>query len=97
MPVPTHRRRETFSHLIGSYGYIYMEGKPTLYKYVRLVAYGQVPLTLGGPMYCPSDPSDRIDDVENLPSYNYVDYDGDLNELYEDIIGVTFREKHCGQ
>ena len=40
---------------------------------------------------------DRIDDVENLPSHNYVDYDGDLNELYEDIIGVTFREKHCGQ
>ena len=35
---------------------------------------------------------DRIDDVENLPSHKYVDYDGDLNELYEDIIGVTYKE-----
>ena len=36
---------------------------------------------------------DRIDDVENLPSHKYVDYDGDLNELYEDIIGVTYKEE----
>ena len=36
---------------------------------------------------------DRIDYVENLPSHKYVDYDGDLNELYEDIIGVTYKEE----
>lgn len=36
---------------------------------------------------------DRIDDVENLPSHKYVDYDGDLNGLYEDIIGVTYKEE----
>ena len=36
---------------------------------------------------------DRIDDVENLPSHKYVDYDGDLNDLYEDIIGVTYKEE----
>ena len=42
MPVPAHR--ETFSHLIGSYGYILygMVANP-LYIDVRLVAHGQVP------------------------------------------------------
>ena len=32
---------------------------------------------------------DRIDKVVLLPSYKYVPYDGDLNERFEDIIGVT--------
>lgn len=32
---------------------------------------------------------DRIDDVVPLPSHKYVDYDGDLNERFEDIVGVT--------
>ena len=32
---------------------------------------------------------DRIDKVVPLPSYKYVPYDGDLNERFEDIIGVT--------
>ena len=36
---------------------------------------------------------DRIDGMEDLPSHKYVDYDGDLNELYEDIIGVTYKEE----
>ena len=36
---------------------------------------------------------DRIDSVENLPSHKYIDYDGDLNELYDDIIGVTYKEE----
>ena len=35
---------------------------------------------------------DRIDGVEYLPSHKYLEYDGDLNELYEDIIGVTYKE-----
>ena len=35
---------------------------------------------------------DRIDSVEYLPSHKYLEYDGDLNELYEDIIGVTYKE-----
>ena len=43
MTVTAHRHRETFSHLIGSYGYIYMGGYPTLYIDVHLVAHGQVP------------------------------------------------------
>jgi len=32
---------------------------------------------------------DRIDKVVPLPSYKYVPYVGDLNERFEDIIGVT--------
>ena len=44
MPVPAQRHRETFSHLIGSYGYIlYGRVANPLYIDVRLVAHGQVP------------------------------------------------------
>lgn len=32
---------------------------------------------------------DRIDSVVPLPSHNYVEYDGDLNERFEDIVGVS--------
>ncbi len=32
---------------------------------------------------------DRIDSVVPLPSHNYVEYDGDLYERFEDIVGVT--------
>lgn len=32
---------------------------------------------------------DRIDSVVPLPSHKYVEYDGDLNERFEDIVGVT--------
>ena len=32
---------------------------------------------------------DRIDKVVPLPSHSFIDYDGDLNERFEDIIGVT--------
>lgn len=32
---------------------------------------------------------DRIDDVIPLPSHKYIDYEGDLNERFEDIVGVT--------
>lgn len=32
---------------------------------------------------------DRIDKVVPLPAYKYVPYDGDINERFEDIIGVT--------
>ena len=47
MPVPAHRHRETFSHLIGSYGNIlYGRVANPLYIDVRLVAHGQVPLAL---------------------------------------------------
>lgn len=35
---------------------------------------------------------DRIDDVSPLPSYQYSEYDGDLLERFEDIIGVTLFE-----
>ena len=35
---------------------------------------------------------DRIDSVIPLPSHKYVEYDGDLNERFEDIIGVTLFE-----
>ena len=46
MPVPAHRHRETFSHLIDSYGYIlYGRVANPLYIDVRLVAHGLVPLT----------------------------------------------------
>lgn len=32
---------------------------------------------------------DRIDKVVPLPSHTFIDYEGDLNERFEDIIGVT--------
>jgi predicted DNA-binding transcriptional regulator YafY len=32
---------------------------------------------------------DRIDSVEMFPTHRYVDYDGDLNERFEDIVGVS--------
>lgn len=35
---------------------------------------------------------DRIDKVVPLPSHKYIEYDGDLNEHFEDIIGVTLFE-----
>ena len=45
MPVPAHRHRETFSHLIGSYGYIlYGRVANPLYIDVHLVAHGQSPV-----------------------------------------------------
>lgn len=33
---------------------------------------------------------DRIDKVEPLSSHGFIEYTGDLNERFEDIIGVTF-------
>ena len=33
---------------------------------------------------------DRIDQVTALPSHPFVDHDGDINERFEDIIGVTY-------
>lgn len=32
---------------------------------------------------------DRVNSVEPLTSVKYIDYDGDINEWFEDIIGVT--------
>lgn len=36
---------------------------------------------------------DRIDDVKILPTHKYIEYEGDINEIYEDIIGVTYKEE----
>lgn len=36
---------------------------------------------------------DRIDKFTPLTSHIYRDYDGDINERFEDIIGVTFNEE----
>lgn len=35
---------------------------------------------------------DRMDGFESLPDYRYVDYDGNLSERFEDIVGVTLYE-----
>jgi len=35
---------------------------------------------------------DRINKVVPLPSHRYVEYDGDLNEVLDDVIGVTVYE-----
>lgn len=32
---------------------------------------------------------DRINNMIGLPSHKYVDYNGDINEVFEDIVGVT--------
>lgn len=37
---------------------------------------------------------DRIDKVKLLTSHTYFEYDGDVNEMYEDIIGVTYIEEN---
>ena len=42
---------------------------------------------VGGKLLCYS--LDRIDEIEPLPSHKYQDYDGDINEVFDDIIGVT--------
>ena len=36
---------------------------------------------------------DRIDNCIPLPSHKYMDYDGDINEVFEDVIGVTINEE----
>ena len=54
MSVPAHRHRETFSHLIGSYGYIlYGRVANPLYIDVRLVAHGQSPVPCLDPLMRP--------------------------------------------
>lgn len=35
---------------------------------------------------------DRINKVVPLPSHKFIDYDGDLNKRFEDIVGVTLYE-----
>lgn len=35
---------------------------------------------------------DRIDSFDSLPGHSYVEYKGDLNERFEDIVGVTLYE-----
>ncbi|MCR5193839.1 MAG: WYL domain-containing protein [Bacteroidales bacterium] len=35
---------------------------------------------------------DRMDGFEPLPDYRYIDYDGNLGERFEDIVGVTLYE-----
>lgn len=44
-----------------------------------------------GKMLCFS--LDRIDCVAPLPSHKYIEYDGEINEIFGDIIGVTINEK----
>lgn len=36
---------------------------------------------------------DRIDRVEKLPSHTYKPYEGDVHEIFDDIVGVTWMEK----
>lgn len=36
---------------------------------------------------------DRIDKIKPLPNHLFVEYEGDINEMYEDIVGVSFPEK----
>lgn len=35
---------------------------------------------------------DRIDACKPLPSHKYIEYNGDINERFEDIVGITFNE-----
>lgn len=39
-------------------------------------------------------PLDRIDKVIPLPSHKFEEYDGDLNERFEDIVGVTLYDDY---
>lgn len=44
-----------------------------------------------GKMLCFS--LDRIDFVVTLPSHKYIEYDGEINEIFGDIIGITINEE----
>jgi len=35
---------------------------------------------------------DQLDTIAQCPTYKYKEYDGDLNERYEDIVGITYYE-----
>ena len=35
---------------------------------------------------------DRIDSIVPLPAHHYIEYEGDINERFEDIIGVTLND-----
>ena len=35
---------------------------------------------------------DRIDEVVPMPAHKYIAYNGDIDERFEDIIGITYRE-----
>lgn len=35
---------------------------------------------------------DRIDSIVPLPAHHYIEYEGDINEMFEDIIGVTLND-----
>jgi len=35
---------------------------------------------------------DQLDAITQYPTYKYKEYDGDLNERYEDIVGITYYE-----
>ena len=37
---------------------------------------------------------DRIDKIVPLPSHKYIDYDGEISEIFDDTIGVTINEKN---
>ena len=34
----------------------------------------------------------RIDKITSLPSHKYIEYDGDISERFNDIIGITLYE-----
>lgn len=36
---------------------------------------------------------DRIDNVVPLPSHKFIDYDGEISEIFDDTIGVTINEE----
>lgn len=36
---------------------------------------------------------DRIDNAVPLPSHKYIDYDGEISEVFDDTIGVTINEE----
>lgn len=40
---------------------------------------------------------ERIDDVCPMPSHKYVEYDGDLEEHFEDVIGVTVIDENLAE
>lgn len=36
---------------------------------------------------------DRIEKIKPLPSHKYTDYNGNINDIFEDVIGVTIHEE----
>ncbi len=78
-----HKFKDPKDHVFTLYPYLLRQYNGRWYLFAAKVEDGK--------MMC--FPLDRMDKVIPLPSVDYKDFDGNLNDLFEDVIGVTIDEK----